>query len=40
VAEKLAEIHNVSLELIAEKTSTNATELFRLPNSSPEPVEG
>ena len=40
VAEKLAEIHNVSLELIAEKTSTNATELFRLPNSNPEPVEG
>lgn len=31
VAEKLAEIHNVSLELVAEKTTANATELFDLP---------
>ena len=31
VAEKLAEIHNVSFEFIAEKTSENATELFQFP---------
>ena len=31
VAEKLAEIHNVPLKLIAEKTSANATSLFGLP---------
>ena len=31
VAEKLAEIHNVSFEFIAEKTSKNATELFQFP---------
>jgi len=31
VAEKLAEIHSVSIEEIAMHTSNNATELFRLP---------
>jgi len=31
VAEKLAEIHDVPLKLIAEKTSANATDLFGLP---------
>ncbi len=30
VAEKLAEIHNVPLEEIAEKTTSNATDLFNL----------
>jgi len=32
VAEKLAEIHNVSLDVIAKKTSENATALFNLPS--------
>ena len=32
VAEKLAEIHNVSLDVIAKKTSENATTLFNLPS--------
>ena len=32
VAEKLAEIKNVSLDIIAKKTSENATELFNLPH--------
>jgi len=31
VAEKLAEIHDVPLKIIAEKTSANATSLFGLP---------
>ena len=31
VAEKLAEIHDVPLKIIAEKTSANATHLFGLP---------
>ncbi|MDP7037054.1 MAG: TatD family hydrolase, partial [Candidatus Marinimicrobia bacterium] len=31
VAEKLAEIHDVPLKIIAEKTSANATDLFGLP---------
>jgi len=31
VAEKLAEIHDVPLKVIAEKTSANATDLFGLP---------
>lgn len=30
VAEKLAEVHNVSLEIIAKKTSENVNRLFRL----------
>ncbi len=30
VAEKLAEIHGVTLEIIAEKTTTNAESLFSL----------
>ena len=34
VAEKLAEIHKVPLEKIAEKTSTNAATLFSLPKLS------
>tara|TARA_B100000029_G_scaffold94419_1_gene84601 strand:+ start:168 stop:932 length:765 start_codon:yes stop_codon:yes gene_type:complete len=33
VAEKLAEIYDVSLELVAEKTTANATELFGLPKN-------
>ena len=32
VAEKLADIHNVSLDVIAIKTSENATTLFNLPS--------
>ncbi len=32
VAEKLADIHNVSLDVIAKKTSENATALFNLPS--------
>ena len=32
VAEKLAEIHNESLDVIAKKTSENATALFNLPS--------
>ena len=32
VAKKLAEIHNVSLDVIAKKTSENATALFNLPS--------
>ncbi len=31
VAEKLAELHGTSIELVAEQTSVNATELFKLP---------
>jgi TatD DNase family protein len=31
VAEKLADIYNLSLEDIAQQTSNNATELFHLP---------
>ena len=31
VAEKLAEIHDVPMKIIAEKTSANATDLFGLP---------
>ena len=31
VAEKLAALHGVSIELVAEQTSANATELFKLP---------
>ena len=31
VAEKLADIYNLSLGAIAQQTSNNATELFRLP---------
>ena len=31
VAEKLADIYNLSLEAIAQHTSNNATKLFRLP---------
>jgi len=33
VAEKLAKIYNVPLELIAEKTTQNAVQLFGLPHN-------